>query len=144
MKNYIADLHLPTYKNIHCYNFYDILEELSKNVFDNDFKARNRDRQEDLLTEKRTLSNLQSEIEREAYLTSFDEVIESLEAKAEKNHISKYVELQAIRKKQIHKNKSRLDTFQGNHIIDSAFVAHGAIIQAYVKNWIEHNRKKKD
>lgn len=38
MKNYIAQLHLPTYKNLQYYNFYDILEELAKDLFDNDFK----------------------------------------------------------------------------------------------------------
>jgi hypothetical protein len=42
------------------------------------------------ITENKQTSRLQKEIDKETYLTNFDEVIESLETKAEKNHISKY------------------------------------------------------
>ena len=40
MKQFIAYLRLPTYKHIQYYNFYDVLDALSKNLFVNDFNNR--------------------------------------------------------------------------------------------------------
>ena len=38
MNKFIASLHLPTYKFMTNYNFFDILEEFTKLVYVNDFK----------------------------------------------------------------------------------------------------------
>ena len=42
MNKFIASLHLPTYKKLKYYNFYDVMEELTKRVYVEDFKKKDR------------------------------------------------------------------------------------------------------
>mmetsp|Transcript_23030 Transcript_23030/g.22377 ORF Transcript_23030/g.22377 Transcript_23030/m.22377 type:complete len:338 (-) Transcript_23030:783-1796(-) len=150
LKSYIAKLHLPTYKELKFYYFYDIIEELAKDVFSNDFQTRRnedsykiRNQLRDDIVKSKHLNDLQKEIEEEQLLTDFEEVLEKLDHKATKDFISKYDKMKTVRTKLLNKTYDNMDKFQkGAAIIDSAFIVHGAIIQRYVKDWIQKKRER--